>query len=72
MGSQVIARARTRQITRVPRSEGLDPIEESPMRDVDAALSKQLKHLPAGRRVGQVPAHSGQDHIGWPAVAAED
>ena len=55
-----------------PRSEGLDPIEESPMRDVDAALSKQLKHLPAGRRVGQVPAHSGQDHIGWPAVAAED
>jgi hypothetical protein len=41
------------------------------MRDVDAALGQQLEHLPAGERIGQVPADGGQDDVGRPAVAAE-
>jgi hypothetical protein len=51
--------------------ESLDPIEDSPMRDIDAAFGQQFQNLSARERVGQVPAHSGEDHIGWPAVATE-
>jgi hypothetical protein len=37
----------------------------------DAAFGQQLKDLPAGQRVGQVPAHRGEDHVLRPAIAAE-
>jgi hypothetical protein len=51
--------------------EGLDPVEDSPMRDIDTTLGQELQHLPAGQWVGQIPAYGGQDDVGWPAVAAE-
>jgi hypothetical protein len=52
-------------------SERLDPVEDGPMRDIDAALGQQLKHLTARQGVGQVPPYGRQDHVLGPAVAAE-
>jgi hypothetical protein len=40
------------------------------MRDIDAALSKQLDNLPTGQRVGAVPTHYDQDDVGRPAITA--
>jgi hypothetical protein len=51
------------------RSEGLHPVEDRPVRDIDATLGQQLQDLPAGERVGQVPAHRRRAHVGRPAVA---
>jgi hypothetical protein len=42
-------------LRRQVRPEHLNPVEDGPVRDVDATLGQQLDHLPAGERVGQIP-----------------
>ncbi len=52
-------------------TEGLSPGEHGPGRDIDATLGKELGDLPGGERVAQIPAHRGDDDVGWPTVAGE-
>jgi len=50
-------------------TEGLSPGEHGPCRDIDATLGEELGDLPGGERVAQIPAHRGDDDVGWPTVA---
>jgi hypothetical protein len=46
-------------------------VENGALRDTDATLRQQFKHLSAGQRVRQVPAHRHHDFVHWPAIATE-
>jgi hypothetical protein len=50
-------------------TEGLGPGEHGPGRDINATLTEELGDLPGGERVAQIPAHRGDDDVGWPTVA---
>lgn len=65
------ARGRLAARPRQQRRGLLDPIQDCPGGDVDAALGQQVAHGGGGVPLAPVPAHGGDDDLLRPAVSGE-